>query len=99
MPNGGELKIEVHPVPSCPRDGVKLNFIKIIISDTGKGIPSHFIPRIFDPFFSTRPKGVGLGLSITYQIITKHGGAIKVESVWEKGTSFIINLPERLENS
>jgi PAS domain S-box-containing protein len=99
MPIGGELKIEVHPVPSCPRDGVNLNFIKIIISDTGKGIPSHFIPKVFDPFFTTKPKGVGLGLSITYQIIKKHGGSIKVESLWEKGTSFIINLPERLENS
>jgi len=40
-----------------------------------------------------------LGLSITYQIIKKHGGTIKVESEWEKGTSFVINLPETLENS
>jgi signal transduction histidine kinase len=39
-----------------------------------------------------------LGLSITYQIIKKHGGTIKVESQWEKGTSFIINLPEAAEN-
>lgn len=98
MPNGGELKIKVHSTHSDTTDGVRQNFIEIIISDTGKGIPSHFIPKIFDPFFTTRPRGVGLGLSITYQIIKKHGGSIKVESEWEKGTSFIINLPERLDN-
>ena len=93
MPNGGELKIEVNPTVSYSQDGPSQNFIKIVISDTGKGIPSNIIHRIFDPFFTTKPKGIGLGLSITYQIIKKHGGTIKVESKLEKGTSFIINLP------
>jgi PAS domain S-box-containing protein len=93
MPNGGELKIEVNPTVSHSPDGPGQNFIKIVISDTGKGIPSTIIHRIFDPFFTTKPKGIGLGLSITYQIIKKHGGTIKAESKLEKGTSFIINLP------
>ncbi len=93
MPNGGELKIEVNPTVSYSQDGPGQNFIKIVISDTGKGIPPNIIHRIFDPFFTTKPKGIGLGLSITYQIIKKHGGTIKVESKLEKGTSFIINLP------
>ena len=93
MPNGGELKIEVSPTNSYPQDGTKQNFIKVAISDTGKGIPPQIIHRIFDPFFTTKPKGIGLGLSITYQIIKKHGGTIKVESKWERGTSFVINLP------
>jgi PAS domain S-box-containing protein len=93
MPNGGELKIEVTPTVSYSQDGPSQNFIKIVISDTGKGIPPNIIHRIFDPFFTTKPKGIGLGLSITYQIIKKHGGTIKVESKLEKGTSFIINLP------
>ena len=52
----------------------------------------------FDPFFTTKPKGIGLGLSIAYQIINKHGGSISVESRWEKGTSFVIHLPESAEN-
>jgi signal transduction histidine kinase len=56
------------------------------------------VDRIFDPFFTTKPKGIGLGLSIAYQIINKHGGTIKVESQWERGTSFVITLPENLEN-
>jgi PAS domain S-box-containing protein len=94
MPNGGELKIEVTPVNPNSSEGPKQNFIKIVVSDTGKGIPSHLVDRIFDPFFTTKPKGIGLGLSITYQIIKKHGGTIKVDSQWERGTSFVINLPE-----
>jgi len=99
MSNGGELKIEASPMISNSLEGFKQNFIKVVISDTGRGIPPHIVHRIFDPFFTTKSKGIGLGLSITYQIIKKHGGTIKVESRWEKGTSFVINLPETLENS
>lgn len=98
MPNGGELKIEASPMASTSPEGFKQNFIKVVISDTGRGIPPHIVHKIFDPFFTTKPKGIGLGLSITYQIIKKHGGTIKVESQWERGTSFVINLPEALEN-
>jgi PAS domain S-box-containing protein len=98
MPNGGDLKIEVSPMISSPLEGFRQNSVKVVISDTGKGIPPHIVHKIFDPFFTTKPRGVGLGLSITYQIIKKHGGTIKVESRWEKGTSFVINLPETLEN-
>jgi PAS domain S-box-containing protein len=99
MPNGGELKIEATPIHSISSDGFKQNFMKVVISDSGRGIPPHIVHKIFDPFFTTKSKGIGLGLSITYQIIKKHGGTIKVESQWEQGTSFIINLPEILENS
>jgi len=98
MPNGGELKIEASPMTSDPLKGFKQNFIRVVISDTGRGIPSQIVHKIFDPFFTTKPKGIGLGLSITYQIIKKHGGTIKVESEWERGASFVINLPETLEN-
>ena len=98
MPNGGELKIEVNPEISSLQDGPKKKFIKIIVSDTGTGIPSNIVQKIFDPFFTTKPRGIGLGLSITYQIIKKHGGTIKVESQLERGTSFMITLPETLEN-
>ena len=99
MPNGGELKIEATPIHSISSDGFKQNFMKVVISDSGRGIPPHIVHKIFDPFFTTKSKGIGLGLSITYQIIKKHGGTIKVESQWEQGTSFIINLPEILEKS
>jgi PAS domain S-box-containing protein len=99
MPEGGDLKIGVSSFVSAGGDGPRQNFIKAIVSDTGKGIPPHMIDRIFDPFFTTKPKGIGLGLSIAYQIINKHGGTIKVESQWEKGTSFVITLPENVENA
>ncbi len=99
MPDGGELKIGVSSFVSAAGDGPKQNFIKAVVSDTGKGIPPHMISRIFDPFFTTKPKGIGLGLSIAYQIINKHGGTIKVESQWENGTSFVITLPESVENA
>src|SRR4030042_5521597 len=98
MPNGGELKIEVSPEISRSQDGSKKKFIKIVISDTGTGIPTNIVQKIFDPFFTTKPRGIGLGLSITYQIIKTHGGKIKVESQLERGTSFMISLPEILEN-
>jgi len=98
MPNGGELKIEAKPFIAVGPSGTKQNFIKIIVSDTGKGIPPQILNRIFDPFFTTKPKGIGLGLSITYQIIKKHGGSIKVESQLDVGTSIIITLPEKIEN-
>jgi PAS domain S-box-containing protein len=99
MPNGGELRIEANPLSSRSAVGSKQNSIQVIISDTGRGIPPHLIQKIFDPFFTTKPRGIGLGLSITYQIIKKHGGTIKADSQWEKGTSFIIHLPEKLENA
>jgi len=99
MPEGGELKIGVSSFVSAGGDGPRQNFVKAVVSDTGKGIPPHMIDRIFDPFFTTKPKGIGLGLSIAYQIINKHGGTIKVESEWEKGTSFVITLPENVETA
>lgn len=70
-------------------------FAEVIISDTGCGIPPDKLGRIFDPFFTTKPsgKGAGLGLSIAYGIVTKHGGDIRVTSEVGKGSSFIVRLP------
>ncbi len=68
--------------------------IEIRVSDTGCGIPAADIPKIFDPFFSTKgPKGTGLGLAVAWGIIEKHSGRIEVESEVGKGTTFRILLP------
>jgi PAS domain S-box-containing protein len=69
--------------------------VALEISDSGPGIPADIIPRIFDPFFSTKPagSGTGLGLSITYGIIHEHGGEIVVESQPGKGAKFTLDLP------
>jgi PAS domain S-box-containing protein len=69
--------------------------VKVIISDTGVGIPKENISKIFDPFFTTKEvgKGTGLGMNIAYNIIKKHNGTIDVESEVGKGTTFIIKIP------
>ncbi len=67
--------------------------VKVEISDTGQGIEKNNLERLFEPFFSTKVKGVGLGLAISKEIIENHCGKIEVESKAGKGTTFSINLP------
>ncbi len=67
--------------------------IVITFSDTGCGIPAENLERIFDPFFSTKPSGTGLGLFVSHGIIQGHNGKIEVESEVEVGTTFTIRLP------
>lgn len=71
------------------------NYIKIIIRDDGKGIPEEDLPRIFDPYFTTKEEGSGLGLASAYSIIKRHGGHITVKSCVGHGTAFTIHLPAR----
>ncbi|UCE71778.1 MAG: response regulator [Nitrospiraceae bacterium] len=73
----------------------EVNNIIITVSDNGSGISKEILPRIFDPFYTTKPvnKGTGLGLSIAHGIIAEQGGTIEVTSVIDKGSSFIIRLP------
>jgi len=68
------------------------NFIKISVSDTGKGIPAEEIASVFDPFHTTKKKGMGLGLSICNRFVEAHGGRIEVESEVGKGTRFVVWL-------
>jgi signal transduction histidine kinase len=65
-------------------------------ADDGCGIPAEQINKIFDPFFSTKPNGTGLGLFVSYGIIESHHGAIEVESEPNKGTVFTIRFPAQL---
>jgi two-component system NtrC family sensor kinase len=73
--------------------------IIIKIADTGKGIGTDAMDKIFQPFFTTKPRGTGLGLSISKRLIEEHGGVITLKST-DRGTTFIINLPvnRRKEN-
>lgn len=68
---------------------------RIEIRDTGKGIPEELIPRIWEPYFSTKENGTGLGLAMTHKIVTDHDGTIEVESSPGEGTTFTITLPVR----
>jgi two-component system cell cycle sensor histidine kinase/response regulator CckA len=71
--------------------------VKVSIKDSGIGIPREIIPRIFDPFYTTKTKGHGLGLATCYSIINRHGGAIDVESEIGKGSTFNVYLPASRE--
>ncbi len=75
----------------------KGNYIKISIKDEGIGIPEDILEKIYDPFFTTKEKGTGLGLASTYSIIKKHDGYITVDSKINVGTEFSIYLPASLE--
>ncbi len=90
MPDGGVLKVTAFG--SDKGQGVTVE-----VADTGVGIAPENIPRIFDPFFTTKQvgRGTGLGLSVTYGIVEKHGGTIGVRSEVGKGTTFTVSLPAR----
>ena len=93
MPRGGTFTISTEALPGRRDDGKEVQEVQIIFEDTGIGIPKENLPKIFNPFFSTRSDGTGLGLSITKNIIEEHGGRIEVESQVNMGTKFIITLP------
>jgi signal transduction histidine kinase len=69
------------------------SFVQVEVKDTGIGIPSENLEHIFDPFFTSKDEGSGLGLSISHQIVQEHGGYVTVESKLGKGTSFLVNIP------
>jgi signal transduction histidine kinase len=85
MRDGGRLTLTAAPVD----DG---RFVELTIADTGEGIAPDHLQKIFDPFFSTKEGGTGLGLALTQQIIVEHGGKIEVRSEPGRGTTFIVRL-------
>jgi len=84
MTDGGKLQISTRKSKT---------FTEIEIADSGCGIPEKEINKIFDPLFTTKPKGIGMGLAVCHGIIDKHNGTIEVKSREGKGTNMIIKLP------
>lgn len=84
MPGGGQLKIILNRVK---------NEVRIDIADTGMGIPSENLSLIFNPFFTTKKDGAGLGLSISRDFLRKHGGRIEVQSTEGQGSTFSVTIP------
>ena len=86
MPKGGWLSVST-----------RIDAGKVVaeVSDTGSGIPSEYLARIYDPFFTTKAigQGTGLGLSITYGIVREHDGGIDCDSIVGQGTKFILSFP------
>ena len=84
MPEGGNLHVELN---------VFQDRVEVIIKDTGNGIPGDIRKKIFLPFYTTKEKGVGLGLAIVQKIIVAHNGSIEVDTKDGEGTIFRVVLP------
>jgi signal transduction histidine kinase len=107
MAPGGEMVLEVKRVEgsgtadrgkTVPRLKFKEaegggSFLEILIRDTGKGMPPEVLKKIFAPYYTTKEKGVGLGLAITQKIVQSHGGSVEVTSSENQGTTVAILLP------
>ena len=97
MPMSGTITIEAKNVSSHQKGLPKLlkqgNYVEISIMDSGIGIPEQYLPKIFDPYFTTKDKGSGLGLATSYSVIKNHGGSIRVKSKLGEGTTFFVYLP------
>ena len=96
MPQGGRLEMATRRISE--RDArtkafADAGFVEIEFADTGVGIPAEHLNNIFDPFYTTKSKGMGLGLSVSYGIVERHGGQIQVESKVGEGTTFLVRLP------
>ncbi len=97
MSAGGRLRVAAAnaagwqgPSSGSPFDG---QVVTVTIADSGSGIPAEVLPRIWEPFFTTKSKGTGLGLATVYAVVKKHGGNITVESSRDTGTTFMLTLP------
>ena len=84
MPEGGKMTVTARQ-----KDG----FIGVAIADTGVGIPEEAIGKVFDPLYTMKAKGIGLGLAVCRSIVERHEGHIGVKSIVGKGTTFTIKLP------
>lgn len=97
MPKGGTIKITAVNFPVTNKNTTlplkNMDYVKIAIKDEGSGIPEKELSKIFDPYYSTNPKGSGLGLTISFSIITKHEGIMTAESKPGEGTTIFIYLP------
>jgi two-component system NtrC family sensor kinase len=89
MPGGGRLLVATRAMAG----GVEAE-----VRDTGSGIPPEALPRIFEPFYSMKEKGTGLGLAFTQQVVQEHGGVVRCESVRSEGTVFFVRLPRAPED-
>jgi signal transduction histidine kinase len=92
MPGGGTVTVRTRRAGAA---------IEAEVADTGGGIPPGDLTRVFEPFYSTKERGTGLGLAFTRQVVEEHGGTIRCDSAVGRGTTFVIRLPaapeERME--
>ena len=87
MPDGGELTVGARIMNSATP------CLEVWVADTGRGIGPEHLPQIFEPFYSTKPDGSGLGLAVVHRVMQEHGGEVKVRSAPGAGTTFTLSLP------
>ena len=101
MPGGGTINIHAENILVDKKSKHRVKgreYIKISIQDHGSGIPADQVQKVFDPYFTTKERGSGLGLSSTYSIIKHHNGHIDVDSEIDKGTTFSVYLPASVDS-
>lgn len=104
MPNGGMLTFRAEPLSSWSSFSFAVvrspdRYVHISVRDTGTGIPAKTLEHIFEPLFTTKKSGTGLGLAVAHQVIQRHGGQIFVESAPGEGATFHIFLPAALQEA
>jgi signal transduction histidine kinase/ActR/RegA family two-component response regulator len=97
MPSGGTIEVQARNVLVSNSPDAPDARVRISIRDNGRGISDEVLRRIFDPYFTTKPGGNGLGLATAYAIVVKHGGNISTDSRLGSGTTFTIDLPASFE--
>ena len=97
MPGGGTIRLDFENATIQENSALSLlkpgDYIKIVFSDEGAGIPEHIVDKIFEPYFTTKSGGTGLGLATVFSIINRHEGQISVESKIGVGTTFTLYVP------
>ncbi|MEO5754620.1 MAG: PAS domain S-box protein, partial [Chthoniobacterales bacterium] len=99
MPDGGTVRVScdnftcISETPAAVPDLAAGDYIRVRVHDEGVGIPEQYLKQIFDPYFTTKPKGNGLGLATTYSIVKNHHGLIIVDSEQHCGSTFTVYLP------
>jgi len=91
MPGGGTVRIETAPAVGQP------GWIRLAVTDSGPGIQAEMMPKLFDPFYTNKASGTGLGLWISKRIVRDHRGTIEVQSEPGQGTVFIMTFPGVIE--
>ena len=96
MPHGGTVRVSADNIEIEANSGIPIRagrYVKVQVADTGGGIDANSVTKIFDPYFTTKPSASGLGLSISYSVVKKHGGFLQLEETSPAGSTFAFYLP------